>query len=123
MLIGLTLLVIYQNYQSQLSAYSSQINQQIEQRNQLLALMQTQLLESKLEAIDQTLKLISSYPDFIKNSAPHTYLLEKYSQNNPEMQALLHINADLKCIRTQKRMAFSLQNPCFLAGGIQIRLW
>ena len=93
-LIGLTLLVIYQNYQSQLSAYSSQINQQIEQRNQLLALMQTQLLESKLEAIDQTLKLISSYPDFIKNSAPHTYLLEKYSQNNPEMQALLHINAD-----------------------------
>ena len=142
-LIGLTLLVIYQNYQSQLSAYSSQINQQIEQRNQLLALMQTQLLESKLEAIDQTLKLISSYPDFIKNSAPHTYLLEKYSQNNPEMQALLHINADgllrypmhqrsqldlsgrdyLKCIRTQKRMAFSLQNPCFLAGGIQIRLW
>lgn len=93
-LIGLTLLVIYQNYQAQLSAYSSQINQQIEQRNQLLALMQTQLLESKLEAIDQTLKLISSHPDFIKNSAPHTYLLEKYSQNNPEMQALLHINAD-----------------------------
>ena len=94
MLIGLTLLVIYQNYQSQFSAYSSQINQQIAQRNQLLALMQTQLLESKLEAIDQTLKLISSHPDFIKNSAPHTYLLEKYSQNNPEMQALLHINAD-----------------------------
>ena len=94
LLIGLTLLVIYQNYQSQLSAYSSQINQQIEQRNQLLALMQTQLLESKLEAIDQTLKLISSYPDFINNSAPHTYLLEKYSQINPEMQALLHINAD-----------------------------
>lgn len=93
-LIGLMLLVIYQNYQSQLSAYSTQINQQIAQRSQLLALMQTQLLESKLEAIDQTLKLISSHPDFIKNSSPHTYLLEKYSQNNPEMQALLHINAD-----------------------------
>ncbi|HAO26033.1 MAG TPA: hypothetical protein DCQ49_13295, partial [Methylophaga sp.] len=56
--------------------------------------MQTQLLESKLEAIDQTLKLISSHPDFINHPEPHTYLLEQYSRNNPEMQALLHINAD-----------------------------
>lgn len=94
LLIAATLLVIYHNYHSQLTAYSSQVNQQIAQRNQLLALMQTQLLESKLEAIDQTLKLISSHPDFIKNPAPHTYLLEKYSQNNLEMLALLHINAD-----------------------------
>lgn len=93
-LISLTLLIIYHNYQQQLSAYSTQVNQQIAQRNQLLALMQTQLLESKLEAIDQTLKLISSHPDFIEDSEPHTYLLKQYSQNNPEMQALLHINAD-----------------------------
>ncbi|MBN46374.1 MULTISPECIES: sensor domain-containing diguanylate cyclase [unclassified Methylophaga] len=90
----LTLLIIFNNYQQQLSAYSSQANQQIAQRNQLLALMQTQLLESKLEAIDQTLKLISSHPDFINHPEPHTYLLEQYSRNNPEMQALLHINAD-----------------------------
>jgi len=94
LIIGLTLLVIYHNYQQQLNAYSSQVNQQIAQRNQLLALMQTQLLESKLEAIDQTLKLISSHPDFIHDPAPHTYLLEQYSRNNPEMQALLHISAD-----------------------------
>lgn len=94
MMITVTVMVIYYNYQQQLSAYSSQVNQQIAQRNQLLALMQTQLLESKLEAIDQTLKLISSHPDFIEDPQPHTYLLEKYSRNNPEMQALLHINAE-----------------------------
>jgi len=94
MMIMVTLLFIFNNYHQQLSAYSSQTNQQIAQRNQLLALMQTQLLESKLEAIDQALKLIRSHPDFIKNPAPHSYLLEQYSRNNPEMQAILHINAE-----------------------------
>lgn len=94
LIITLTLLVIYHNYQQQLTAYSSQVNQQIAQRNQLLALMQAQLLESKLEAIDQTLKLISSHPDFVSDPEPQTYLLRHYSTNNPEMQALLHVNAD-----------------------------
>lgn len=94
LIITLTVLVIYQNYQQQLAAYSSQVNQQIAQRNQLLALMQAQLLESKLEAIDQTLKLISSHPDFVSDPEPQTYLLRHYSINNPEMQALLHVNAD-----------------------------
>jgi diguanylate cyclase (GGDEF)-like protein/PAS domain S-box-containing protein len=94
MIILLAVLIIFNNYQQQLSAYSSQVNQQIAQRNQLLALMQAQLLESKLEAIDQTLKLISSHPDFVSDPEPHTYLLKQYSSNNPEMQALLHVTAD-----------------------------
>ncbi|WP_417549011.1 diguanylate cyclase domain-containing protein [Methylophaga sp.] len=94
MIILLAVLIIFHNYQQQLSAYSSQVNQQIAQRNQLLALMQAQLLESKLEAIDQTLKLISSHPDFVSDPEPHTYLLKQYSSNNPEMQALLHVTAD-----------------------------
>ena len=93
LLISLPLLVIYNNYQHQLSAYSSQVNEQIAQRTKLLSLMQAQLVESKLEAIDQTLKLISSHPNFIQDPDPHNYLLAQYSRNNSEMQALLHIDA------------------------------
>jgi len=86
--------VIYLNFQRQVTAYTAQTNEQISQRSRLLALMQTQLLQSKFETIDQTLKLISSHPDFITNPEPYTYLLVHYTENNPEMQALLHINAD-----------------------------
>lgn len=93
MLISLTLLVIYHNYQQQLSAYTLQMDQQISQRTQLLSLMQTQLLKSKLETIDQTLKVMSTHPNFINKADPANYSLDQYSHNNAEIQALLYIDA------------------------------
>ena len=86
--------VIYYNFQQQVNDYVAQSNEQISQRSRLLALMQAQLLQSKLEAIDQTLKLISSHPDFMIHPESHTYLLDHYMHNNPEMQALLHVDAN-----------------------------